>query len=92
MQSYVVMTPPGVPAARLISELRSRDIEAMTGTNAIPFTRYYSARYGISEHDLPNTIAVARKTVTLPLYPQMSEADQDEVVQAITEIVAVVAR
>jgi perosamine synthetase len=92
VQSYVVLSPAGLPAADVISELRSRGIEATVGTNAIPFTRYYSSRYGIAEHDLPHTLAVGQRAVTLPLYPQMSEADQDTVVQALTEIVQVVVR
>ncbi|MEP7204363.1 MAG: DegT/DnrJ/EryC1/StrS family aminotransferase [Ilumatobacteraceae bacterium] len=92
VQSYVVLCPPAVLASEVIAALRSRGVEATVGTNAIPFTRFYSERYGIAEHDLPATVEVARRAVTLPLYPQMTEADQDEVVQLITEIVQVVAR
>jgi dTDP-4-amino-4,6-dideoxygalactose transaminase len=76
----------------VIATLRSREIEATVGTNAIPFTRHYANRYGISLHDLPNTAEVARRAVTLPLYPQMTEAEQDRVVEVLTDIVHVVAR
>jgi dTDP-4-amino-4,6-dideoxygalactose transaminase len=92
VQSYVVLSPLGVPASHVISALRQRGVEATVGTNAIPFTRYYAARYGITEHDLPHTFAVSQRAVTLPLFPQMTEAEQDEVVQAVTEIVGVMAR
>jgi dTDP-4-amino-4,6-dideoxygalactose transaminase len=92
VQSYVVLAPPGTAAAEVISQLRARDIEATVGTNAIPFTRYYAKRYGIAEQHLPHTAAVGRSAITLPLYPQMSEADQDHVVSAIAEIVQSVAR
>ena len=92
VQSYVALCPPGVVAAEVISELRSRGIEATVGTNAIPFTRYYAKRYGIADDDLPHTVEVARRGITLPLYPQMTEADQDEVVQAVADIAQVVAR
>ena len=92
VQSYVVLSPPGLPAAEVIAALRSRGIEATVGTNAIPFTRYYAARYGVTEHELPHTFAVAQRAVTLPLYPQMTEDEQDDVVRAVTEIVGAVAR
>jgi perosamine synthetase len=92
VQSYVALCPPGIPAPEVIGALRSRGIEATVGTNAIPFTRYYAARYGVAEHDLPNTVAVGRRAVTVPLYPQMTEAEQDIVVQAVAEIIRVVAR
>lgn len=92
VQSYVVLSPSGLPAGEVISELRSRGIEATVGTNAIPFTRFYAERYGIAEADLPNTAAVGARAVTLPLFPQMSDADQDTVVLALAEIARVVAR
>ncbi|MEY2522873.1 MAG: perosamine synthetase, partial [Ilumatobacteraceae bacterium] len=92
VQSYVVLAPLEVRASEVISELRARGIEATVGTNAIPFTRYYSNRYGIAEVDLPHTVAVGQGAVTLPLFPQMIEADLDSVVQALAEIVQVVVR
>jgi dTDP-4-amino-4,6-dideoxygalactose transaminase len=92
VQSYVVLAPHEVRASDVISELRARGIEATVGTNAIPFTRYYSNRYGIAEEDLPHTVTVGQRAVTLPLFPQMTEADQDSVVQALAEIVQVVVR
>ena len=92
VQSYVTLCPAGLVAADVISELRSRGIEATVGTNAIPFTRYYTERYGIAEEDLPHTVEVARRGVTLPLYPQMTEGDQDEVVRAVADTAQVVAR
>ena len=60
------------------------------GTNAIPFTHYYSSRYGIAEADLPHTVDVGRRAMTLPLYPQMTEREQDSVVNAVSEIAQVV--
>ncbi len=92
VQSYVALCPPGVLASEVISGLRSRGIEATVGTNAIPFTLYYAKRYGLHETDLPNTFEVSQRAVTFPLYPQMTEADQDEVVQATAEAAQVVAR
>jgi len=91
VQSYVVLSPTSLSADEVITTLRSREIEATVGTNAIPFTRHYANRYGISPHDLPNTAEVARRAVTLPLYPQMTEAEQDRVVEVLTDIVHVVA-
>ena len=92
VQSYVVLVPPEVRASEVINELRAREIEATVGTNAIPFTRYYSTRYGVAEDDLPHTVAVGQRAVTLPLFPQMTEAEQDIVVHALAQIVQVVPR
>jgi dTDP-4-amino-4,6-dideoxygalactose transaminase len=73
VQSYVALCPADVDAATVIAELRSRGVEATVGTNAIPFTQH--------------TAAVYRRAVTLPLYPQMTDAEQDTVVATLTDVV-----
>lgn len=90
VQSYVVLCPEGLSATEVIAGLRAREIEATVGTNAIPFTQYYAMRYGIPETDLPHTVDVGRRAMTLPLFPQMTEAEQDCVVTAVAEIAQVV--
>jgi dTDP-4-amino-4,6-dideoxygalactose transaminase len=92
VQSYVALSPASLAADEVIAALRAREIEATVGTNAIPFTHHYANRYGISPDDLPNTIEVARRAVTLPLYPQMTDGEQDRVVEVLADIVHVVAR
>jgi dTDP-4-amino-4,6-dideoxygalactose transaminase len=83
----VALCPPDLAALAVITGLRARGVEATVGTNAIPFTHYYAAHYGITEPDLPNTTDVARRAVTLPLYPQMTEAEQDTVVRTLEDVV-----
>jgi dTDP-4-amino-4,6-dideoxygalactose transaminase len=86
VQAYVVLCPEGAAAADVIAELRGREIEATIGTTAIPFSQYFTQRYGLTPADLPHTATVSARAVTLPLYPQMTEGDQDAVVGALTEI------
>lgn len=87
VQAYVALCPPTTAAGDVIAGLRARDIEATIGTNAIPFTRHFAERYGTRETTLPHTVAVAGRAVTLPLYPQMTEGEQDAVVAALAEVV-----
>jgi perosamine synthetase len=86
VQAYVVLCPPGATSSAIITNLRERGIEATIGTSAIPFTRHFVDRYGSPDAELPNTVEVSARAVTLPLYPQMSEGDQDAVVKALAEI------
>ena len=44
-------------------------------------------RYGYSEGDFPNAERIARQTVTLPLFPAMSEHDVERVCDAAAEII-----
>jgi dTDP-4-amino-4,6-dideoxygalactose transaminase len=41
----------------------------------------------VPESQLPNTVTVGRRAVTLPLYPEMTSSDQDFVVQTLDTLV-----
>jgi dTDP-4-amino-4,6-dideoxygalactose transaminase len=43
---------------------------------------------GYSEGDLPNSEAAAREVLSVPIYPELTEAQRDEVVGALKELVA----
>jgi dTDP-4-amino-4,6-dideoxygalactose transaminase len=90
VQAYVALCPPGAAATDVIAGLRSREVEATIGTTAIPFTQHFTERYGIAAADLPNTAAVAARAVTLPLYPQMTDDDQDVVLRTLADVTAMV--
>ncbi|CAB4882908.1 unannotated protein [freshwater metagenome] len=86
VQSYVVLSPEHVPAASVIAHLRANEVEATIGTNAIPFTRYYSDQYQLTDTDLPVTAMLRDRAVTLPLYPGMTDAEQDRVVAVLATV------
>lgn len=46
------------------------------------------ARFGYHRGDLPHTERIADSTVTLPLFPAMTEADVDRVCEACAEVLA----
>ena len=54
----------------------------------IHLDRFYRGRYGAKEGLNPVTERLARQTLSLPIYPQMSEDDVDYVVAAIREFYA----
>lgn len=86
VQSYVVLCPPATTAPHVIDFLRAHEVEATIGTNAIPFTRYYSDQYGLTDLDLPATAMLRDRAITLPLYPGMTHAEQDRVVEVMAAV------
>jgi dTDP-4-amino-4,6-dideoxygalactose transaminase len=86
VQSYVVLAPASIAATVVIDHLRSNGVEATIGTNAIPFTRYYSEQYHLGDGDLPATAMVRDRAITLPLFPGMTEAEQDRVVEVLATV------
>lgn len=82
-QSYMVRLNPGSPISRndLMRELLARGIATRRGVMAI----HHEPPYRNSQWDkrLPETNAAADETFILPLFHQMTEEDQDYVVECI---------
>jgi perosamine synthetase len=83
VQSYVTLVPDGCQASVVIERLRDMGIESTIGTTAIPFSRHFSLRYGLTDRDLPVTRSISDRAVTLPLYPGMTDEDFDAVVDGV---------
>ncbi|MBM3462158.1 MAG: DegT/DnrJ/EryC1/StrS aminotransferase family protein [Armatimonadetes bacterium] len=69
-----------------IEGLRERNIG--TTVNFIPLHRhpFYRERLGLRPEAFPNAEWYYARTVSLPLYPKMTEADIDDVVAAVLEV------
>jgi dTDP-4-amino-4,6-dideoxygalactose transaminase len=85
-QSYVVRIADGDRKRRnaVMSTLAERNIETRPGTHAVHRLGYYTKRYGYRPGDFPHAALAEDTTITLPLFPGMTDADQDEVVGALT--------
>jgi dTDP-4-amino-4,6-dideoxygalactose transaminase len=53
-----------------------------------PAVHEFTAYRDLAHADLPHSERVARTQVTLPLYPHLTEADQDRVVAALRRAMA----
>jgi len=55
---------------------------------ALHLSRYYRERYGYQPGQLPHAEAAGESILSLPLYPLLTEDDQDDVVGAIKRVIA----
>ncbi len=76
-QSFVVLLEEDIDRDQAIEDLRERDIEVTLGTYALHDQPFYQREFGYNSGDLPNSHKAFVRTITLPLYPQMSESDID---------------
>lgn len=90
-QSFVILVDEGLDRNRMIKELRELDIETTLGTYALHDQPFYQRTYGYVTGQLPNSHAAFMRSITLPLYPQMSEADLDTVAAALRKVISLVA-
>ncbi len=70
-----------------IEELRKRKIGASVHFIPLHLQRFYADRFGLHAEDFPNADAVFRRVLSLPIWPGMCDADVDDVVAAVKEIV-----
>jgi len=84
-QSYLVWITPESrqPRDQLIQRLKERGISTRAGIMAIHREPAYAG--WAAEGQLPWTERAADETLILPLYPQMTEQEQDAVIAAVRE-------
>jgi perosamine synthetase len=93
-QSYVCLLQPEQPTPQNVDRLNERRNQLMArmesdgvstrqGTHAAHLQGYYRHKYDIAPGDFPNAWIADRLSISLPLYVQMTEAEQDEVVASL---------
>jgi perosamine synthetase len=70
----------------LMAELERRGVATRQGTHSPILTTFYASRYELRPQSFPRSVLADRLGLALPLYPQMSDKEQETVV---TELRAV---
>jgi perosamine synthetase len=86
VQSYVALCGAGRSSVDIVAQLRDRRIEATIGTVAIPKTPYHGKRFAVPNGTLPGLELVESQAVTLPLFPGMTDAQQEQVISALADV------
>ena len=82
-QSYVCVLEAGRDQRAVIQRVRENGVECTLGTYAMHSQPAFQSRYGHRPGDLPVSWHLQQHTLTLPLYPQMTDADLDLVARAV---------
>jgi dTDP-4-amino-4,6-dideoxygalactose transaminase len=87
---YQVLIEPEAPLRRdaLLDALNARRIGTGVHYRGVHLHPYYRDRYGLVPEAFPVATSVSERTLSLPLSPQITEADQDDVVGALWELLA----
>jgi dTDP-4-amino-4,6-dideoxygalactose transaminase len=87
---YQILLEPDAPLTRdqLLDGLTARNIGTGVHYRAVHLHPFYRERYKLSPEDFPVANMISELTVSLPLGPSVTEADQDDVVAALTDLLA----
>jgi dTDP-4-amino-4,6-dideoxygalactose transaminase len=77
-----------VDRSQFIEALRELNIGTSVHFIPLHLHPYYRDRYGFRPEDFPVAYREYQRLVTLPLYPRMSDADVDDVIEAVREVAA----
>jgi dTDP-4-amino-4,6-dideoxygalactose transaminase len=97
-QSYVTLFAPARPTLGNVAELHrlrngvmlaleQQGIATRQGTHAPVTLGYYATKYGLRGEDFPNALLADRLSLSLPLYAQLTEAEQELVVERMSAAV-----
>jgi len=76
----------GVTREKIIAALDAENIGVGIHYAPVHQQPYYRKRYGFSDADFPAATFVGERTISLPLSPDMSEQDVDDVANALARI------
>lgn len=86
-QSFVLRTADGRRDTRnqIMDRLSGAGIQTRPGTHAVHRLGYYREKYGLRAEDFPEAALAEDTTITLPIFPGMSEGQQSQVVESLLE-------
>ncbi len=88
---YVVQLPPGVDRDGAICELRARGIESKPYLPAIHLMSFYRERFDHREGEFPVCEDVARRSLALPFFAELTDGQVERVTTALSDVLAAAA-
>jgi perosamine synthetase len=85
---YVVQLPAGVDRDGAIRALRERGIDSKPYLPAIHLMSFYRERFGHREGEFPVCEDVARRSLALPFFCELTDAEVERVVEALSDVLA----
>ncbi len=76
----------GMDRDTFMTRMKERNIGTGLHYRAAHLYPYYMEHYGFKPGDFPNAEAIGERIVSLPLFPTMTDAEQDRVVAAMADV------
>jgi dTDP-4-amino-4,6-dideoxygalactose transaminase len=86
LYSVLVSPEAGIERDAVVDGLLQRRIGTGVHYRGVHLHPYYANRYSLAPEDLPVASDISARTLSLPLSPGLTEADQDDVVEALSAV------
>jgi perosamine synthetase len=84
---YVVQLPPDVDRDATVVAMRERGVDTKPYLPAIHLLSFYRERFGHREGEFPVCEDVASRSLALPFFPELTEAEVERVVEALRAVI-----
>jgi perosamine synthetase len=84
---YVVQLPPGVDRDAAVVAMRERGVDTKPYLPAIHLFSFYRERFGHREGEFPVCEDVAARSLALPFFPELTEGQVEQVVEALRAVI-----
>lgn len=81
---FTIQTPEGMRDSMLFA-LQERDIGVAVNYRAIHLLNYYRKTFGFKEGDFPIAEEIGNRTVSIPLYPKLTDSESEYIIKAVKE-------
>jgi len=68
---------------KVMADLKEKGVATRQGTHAVHTLNYYKKKYGLKDEDYLNSLTADRLSMTIPLYPQMTDEEQEYVISQL---------
>jgi len=82
---FTILAPKGMRDAMLYA-LQERGVGVAVNYRAIHLLNYYRKNFGFKEGDFPIAEEIGNRTVSIPLYPKLTDTESDYVINAVYEV------
>jgi perosamine synthetase len=84
---YVVQLPRGVDRDATVVAMRERGVDTKPYLPAIHLMSFYRERFGHRDGEFPVCEDVATRSLALPFFPQLTEAQVEQVVESLRAVI-----
>jgi perosamine synthetase len=84
---YVVQLPHGVDRDEAVAAMRERGVDTKPYLPAIHLMSFYRERFGHRRGQFPVCEDVAARSLALPFYPELSDGEVEQVVEALRAVI-----
>jgi dTDP-4-amino-4,6-dideoxygalactose transaminase len=73
---------------QVMQAIQAENVGVGVHFRAVHLQPYYAETFGFQRGDFPHAEYYSDRTISLPLYPRMTDRDADDVIEAVRTVIA----